>query len=523
MINLYKDHPLLREALWELSDPIAMGNVLQPEESINKVLANAGVKHTIWEIINEEYSHDLWEIHGNVLSMACNHLGHVWGNHKMFRNVAQEASQCPLCAKMYVSLHGKQMDTSKWGGGPNTLVCPECKMNFWTCSECDEEGIGERNARWVDNEPMCFGCFDHFLHEGDIVTCDICGIWTQEAIKIEDGRGRLHTICNECNEDETRVLYCDDCGRKMYDHFDQVRFDENYVYCKDCYGPRAIVAEYDHFEPDPPVLQTSSERRRHDTLLFGLEFELEMDWVKYNQNHWSELTIGKKMAECTPKDVEWGYVKHDGSMKHGVEFVTHPMTEQFYVKNRKTFNEIFAAWRKAGFRTDQWDDDAEPEPRYNCSLHIHMSKAAFGSAHLYKFVKFFYKTHMRKLVQAISQRDANKFAQFERADFRATAQLAKDKENVSGKRFSVINLIGGHWHKNHNEKSPTVEFRLFNGSTDQDIIHKNIEFMLSVFRFTRDNSITHITQKNYFKYLSANRNRYRNLINFLTDKLGKEI
>jgi hypothetical protein len=306
----------------------------------------------------------------------------------------------------------------------------------------------------------------------------------------------------------------------MYEALQDVFFTEDNVYCNDCKQEHVIVAAYNHFIPDPPILKLESEQRRKDTLLFGLEFEYEMDWSKYQRNMWTEDIIGKMLKDGTPKDVEWGYVKHDGSMRYGVEFTTHPMTVGFYLKNRETMNEMLASWKRKGFRSDQWDNEKE---RYNCSLHVHMSKAAFTKFHIYKFVRFFYKIHMRKLIEKIAQRDENEFARFKRDDLLNTVALAKDKANVSGHRYSVINLIGGHWHEDFGRVSQTVEFRLFQASLKPKTVHKNIEFLLSVYRFTRDTSVTHITEKNYIKYLQNNRNRYRFLINFLNNELNKEV
>lgn len=525
-INLYKNSPGFRDEVWRLVDDLFSHEFDDPHRAVNDVLEKHGIDYDMWDIVNKEYALIKWGVNKS-LDVLCgqvsNHLGHVWSNHRLYRNVAQDYSQCPLCGKFYITEYANVIDGEAIGAKGKLDVCEECSDIFWVCCDCGEIGTGEKNAKRIDDYSLCADCFDKEANNGDILICEGCGRWTEQAEDYEDLRGRMHIICPDCLARDDH--HCEQCGVKMMEHFDQFRFDGDTLYCKDCYSPIAVVADYDHFEPNPPILQLSSERLRPDTLMFGLEFELEMDWTKFYQNNWTERHIGKKMADCTPKDQKWGYVKHDGSMKHGVEFVTNPMTEQFYVKRRPELNEIFAKWKKAGFRTDQWDDDKQ---RYNCSLHMHMSKAAFTSGHLYKFVKFVYKAHMRKLVQAISQRDANEFAQFKKDDFRHTAQLAKDKANVSGVRYSVINLIGGHWHEHKRQRdgkceSATVEFRLFNGSTDPDVIHKNIEFMLSVFRFTRDNSITHITQKNYFKYLRDNRNRYRHLINFLNDKLGKEI
>jgi hypothetical protein len=521
-INLFKTSPLVRDKFWRLADPILSGEHHGKElEIMNDLLKELGAEYEVWDFINEKYARIRYGEHNidsYVYGHLCNHIGHVWSNHKMYRNVAQDHDICPLCG-MYHTAGKRNFINGDTVGLDDAVVyvCNACSDIFWVCDECGETGMGNAGGTWVDDARLCKSCFTEQLDREDIVMCENCSCFTKDWKNHIDTNGNDRRLCNICYHE--RGHRCADCDQRLYDHLDRFRFHNDETYCKECYGDHAVVAEYDHFDPDPPILQTDSERRRHDTLMFGLEFEYEMDWGKFYREGMDEAYIGKMMADCVPNK-KWGYVKHDGSMQHGVEFATNPMTELFYTKNRKVISEILIKWKKAGFRTDQWDEE---EQRYNCSLHMHMSKAAFTSAHIYKFVRFFYKAHMRKLVQAICQRDANKFAQFKRDDFRKTVQLAKDKANVSGDRYSVINLIGGHWHENQGRKSATVEFRLFQASLDPDIVHKNIEFMLGVYRFTRDNSITHITQKNFFKFLRKTKNRYRYLINFLNDNLGKEI
>jgi hypothetical protein len=370
---------------------------------------------------------------------------------------------------------------------------------------------------YIDAHQYCRVFWQSILASGELVTCVSCGCYVRPEDAVEHNPDQF--LCSNCCDE--RSYNCEGCGKMLFDGPDTIWWsDEDECYCEACYRTHNIVAAYDFFEPNPIFLKLTSERTRKDTLFFGMEFEIEMDWGKCARNYYTENQLGKIMTDGVPSGVDWGYVKHDGSMKSGVEFVTNPMTEAFYRQNRKVIDLMFDNWKASGFRTDQWDDEQE---RYNCSLHIHMSKDAFMSGHLYKFVRFFYKIPMRKFVQSVSQRGENEYAQWFPDDFIYGAKLAKEKKNCSMNRYSVINLIGGHWHEQTGQPAKTVEFRLFQGSMDPTIIHKNIEFMLSVFYFTRDTSITHITQKNYLKYLKAFRNRYRYLINFLNTELGKGV
>jgi hypothetical protein len=438
----------------------------------------------------------------------------IWENHKvwsqevaMARVTWDQLEQCEVCGHFYASWrHGNKIQ-SQWG---EVHACDMCRRDIWRCVECGDWQFGSHDRCYIGGMSFCNGCFVTLKDVNELGRCVMCGsdCFLEDLHIINDS-----AVCPSCYDE--RICYCLQCDTQMIDGIDRIHWMDDESYCPECHNEQAVVAAYDYFVDKPPFLTLSGERVRPDSLFFGLEFEIEDNW---KNREVAERQLGQRCLEAVPE--EWGYCKHDGSMFRGVEWVTHPMSPLFYKANRKKFDKILNQWAQDGFRVDQWDDNNE---RYNCGLHMHMSKAAFTSAHLYKFVRFFYKVHLRKLVQQIAERDANHYAKWRREDLEYGVSLAKDKRNISGDRYSVINLIGGHWHENHAQPAKTVEFRLFQGTLDPKRLHKNIEFMLSVYYFTRDNSLTHITEKNYLKFLGQTKNRWRYLTNFLRKHLGKEI
>lgn len=444
-----------------------------------------------------------------------NKIRELWSNHKAWstevrlgRAEWEQISQCEVCGTMFAAWRPNVEHNTPWGP---KHCCDMCRRTLWTCIECGEAHYGGHDRFMLMNNDVCMNCFHDLRDRGEIVRCSVCGC---DAFIDDMSEYNGRNMCQICVDE--RVLTCCSCGDSLIEGVDRMRWMDDECYCHACYNEVSVVAQYDYYIEKPPMLLASGERLRPDTLLFGLEFEIEDDW---NNAEVAEPTLGKRCLECVPE--EWGYCKHDGSMYRGVEWVTHPMTPLFYKVNRKAIDDILNKWVKAGFRVDQWD---EREERYNCGLHMHLSKDAFTSAHLYKFVRFFYKIHLRKLVQQIAERDANQFAKWRPEDLQHGVHLAKYKKNVSGDRYSVINLIGGHWHEqNEHKPAKTVEFRLFQGTLNPKVFHKNIEFILSVYYFTRDNSLTHITEKNYLRFLGQTKNRWRFLTGFLRKQLGKEI
>jgi hypothetical protein len=470
-------------------------------------IARAEVLLTRWSAINRAD----WRWN-NIVSFFSN----LYKNHiaytreiRLGRMEERSVHQCELCGSLYGSVHPRSRDTL-WGRVNS--CCEQCNRDSWKCPECGEWKFGHDDkwniaGNWYDAD-----CYQDLRASGAVCTCEVCDCETFWDDTYETNSGTR--ICSMCSDE--RIFHCVDCGLELIDGRDRFRWIDDDPYCPNCYSERAVVAQYDHYIENPPMLLLPGEKQRPDTLFFGLEFEIEDSWSNFEVSEWE---LGKRCLECVPKD--WGYCKHDGSMHRGVEYVTHPQTPLFYKANKKAYDEMLHRWKAEGFRTDQFDEEND---RYNCGLHMHMSKDAFTSGHLYKFVRFFYKMPLRKLVQQISERDANYYARWAYDDAENGVQLAKEKKNISGQRYSVINLIGGHWHEqNVHKPAKTVEFRLFQGTLEPAILHKNIEFLISVFFFTRDNSITHITEKNYLRFLGATPNKWRHLAMFLRDKLGKEI
>jgi hypothetical protein len=469
----------------------------------------------VWDYIDKEQFFLLFtsrqaRLNGLYRTLLNTYLNHIW-QHIHERHIE---TTCDVCSSYDSHLN---YDIIQGLG-----LCMKCQSTIWYCDLCKVGHSYYTSAPMrMGDKNLCAKCYEHGERNHIIARCAACTnpYYANQLIDYHsNATGEVHKICPFC--DTNRVYFCEQCDSQLLEPFDPIRYDDDdRCLCQDCYNTGCYVAEYDYYDNHPKFLTTLSEKHRDDTLFFGCEFELEMDWNKYSQDMLTEQKLGRIMAESVTI-ANWGYVKHDGSMCCGVEFVTNPMSEQWYKQNRQSIDETFGRWKHVGFRTDQFDTDHD---RYNCSMHVHMSKAAFSVGHLYKFVRFFYKIPMRKLVQVISGRDENEYAQFCPQDFKYSTRLAKEKKNVSENRYSVINLIGGHWHERNMTDAPTVEFRLFQGSMKPAIIHKNIEFLLSVYYFTRDNSITHITKKNYFKYLGTYKNKYRNLINFLNDQTGEEI
>jgi hypothetical protein len=67
-------------------------------------------------------------------------------------------------------------------------------------------------------------------------------------------------------------------------------------------------------------------------------------------------------------------------------------------------------------------------------------------------------------------------------------------------------------------QASTVEVRIFSGLFDLDTFMKNIEFCISLFEFTRENSLRDINIRQYKKYVKGKQKTFKYLYKFLLSK-----
>jgi hypothetical protein len=239
-------------------------------------------------------------------------------------------------------------------------------------------------------------------------------------------------------------------------------------------------------------------------LLYGFEIEVENLGDKVDDRWRPRQTrneLANKCLDFLGKDE--CYCVHDGSLRMspegaGLEIVTQPRSWQLYKEQKEKFTDFCLKLREWGCQSYRPG---------TAGFHAHMSKAAFTRLHLYKFIDFLLKSSTSDFRKAIAQRGGNDYTRFHGNDVKDTKKFAKDKYNPSGDRYSAVNLTN----------KDTVEIRIFRGTLEPLWFHKNIEFLHSLYRFSRDNRLQDMIVYKYICYILENRNEYRCLIDFIKD------
>lgn len=360
----------------------------------------------------------------------------------------------------------------------------------------------------------CVMIDDEYYHEtedADEFTFDEkdeCHILANDAIEVQDRRHTFYTHYNNCIG--ANDIYC--CGDNYYtmayiEYSDELVFDcdGDLNFRDDLYywesdgeyhheaddeenddderseGPNISLIRNYSYKPTTEFISMPYDAK--EVPFFGLELEVE----RMDKSETSRGDMAKKI-----ENKAW-YFKNDGSLNNGFEIVTHPLTFSYIKHSAKDFETALNELSCNAYNS------------YNantCGMHIHISKKAFGTWQLYKFMKFFAENV--PFIVAISQRKMEKLAQWaniEDNDDNTLMYKAK-KKNGNSARYVAINL----------QNYSTIEVRIFRGTLNFQSFMKNIEFVHALYMFTKESKI--ITLDSFKEYIS-NSCEYSNLKKFI--------
>ncbi len=371
------------------------------------------------------------------------------------------SKECTNCGETTENYHD-------WGNGPYCTAC------FIRCDCGNYMIVGTQHE--FDSRNLCPSCFDRLT----VVCCDCSTIlWLVDSMRDNNAR----RYCMECYEG--LYTFCESCEEETY----QDDIDGN-GYCPGCsestdrgyYNPRWRY--YDVGE--------NMSRAREGRLYYGLELEVE------NEDNVSEGPIERAFPDFVA-------TKGDGSIYNGFEIVSHPATYEWIVENRSKWEDILSI-RDQGFRSFNTT---------TCGIHIHMSKDAFGEKHLYRFLKFFYG--QPDFVRFISQRSQGKLDEWANMNLdydngRKNDLKYKSKHKAgNGNRYSAINFQRDH----------TIEVRVFRGNLNPRAFFKNLQFLESLVRFTKNFTMPYMTVEYYLKYVKTHKEEFEDLHGWIKDNMNK--
>jgi L-rhamnose mutarotase len=370
-------------------------------------------------------------------------------------------------------------------------ICEDCNDDYNSCCGCSDV-LHNDDVYYAQDDPWCHDCYvDRFS------ICDDC----QETVRNDDtcevhGRsGSERYVCDGCRQD---YFWCENCDE--YVHEDNYCQDD---LCNDCYNDRygdddddgsssnkEIIRSY-NYKPIPKFYKVSE----NDNVYLGIELEVERG---------DSSITHRAMAEMVNND--FLYFKSDGSLSNGFEIVTHPMTISYIKKHKNVWADILNELRSNKYRS--YDTRT-------CGMHIHISKNAFTTWHLYRFMKFFVDNS--DFVTKISQRkieNLDRWAALTDDPSESTKEYTQEtlmykakKKRGNSKRYLAVNL----------QNDNSVEVRIFRGTLNDSSFFKNIEFVQALYDYTKSIPDSDMSLKSFLTFIKDN-NEYPYLRKFIADK-----
>jgi hypothetical protein len=328
----------------------------------------------------------------------------------------------------------------------NNLEQTKVDGEVWFCRAHDY-----RMSSYAEGRPRtrkCFGCSKYY---------DITGT-RPNLTYLVDNQGQeseLWPVCKACEPAYERA--CRECGDYLFARYRN-------TFCEPCWGDKPPMARIMNYSYVPEPLSFHAFDLTTEFFV-GLEIE----------SNFHDSTDRDKMREWLGRATnyisgELLYGKEDSSINNGIEVVTHPMNPDWALEN---------------FPFDLFQEGIDNyglmKTHPSCGTHMHFSKKAFTSSHLWKFLQL----HLRlsEFCGIIGGRGTNagygSFADGDRLREKAL-DIAKTK-----------NLPIGHYGRGAINLAPanTVELRYMRGDSNPKGIRKNLEWAKALYEFTDEISV----------------------------------
>lgn len=445
---------------------------------------------------------DYWGV-GNPLelsgNMACAHIPIIEENGTWYAKV-RTANDCGCgCGVLVLRPYA---DTS-----PN-LASVDNRRQFM-CDYCTDFHLSAEVNLFRDTEnednvhAFCNVCIGHQVHA--CVRCNERMLNAQlNSVRLSgygNGNNYQH-VCHSCIQDYED---CTHCSRMYLSEEGETcceEVDSDDCHCSACrYAVRdreRVIKNYS-YKPEPQFRAVGTEllTRRHPvygndydaTPYLGFELEVEVS------RDTSRSRVAKSVQEALG-DV--AYLKEDGSISHGFEIVTHPMTLDYAMQQ---FN-----WRT--IRDHRRSKDIMSSD--NCGLHVHVSKAGFsGTSHEYRWLLFWHRN--QKVLIQLAGRDSN-YARYNNAQ-RGTLRRVAEGKPTDGIRYSAINTTN----------EATYEVRVFASTLYVNRLKSALQLVDATVEYTRQLAAAKVLKDGGFAWsefviwLRTNVRRYPDLITRIRD------
>ncbi len=318
-------------------------------------------------------------------------------------------------------------------------ICQNCAddtANYYHCDSCDEYFTPRYRSRYelANGDCVCSHCVD-----GNVAECNDCGelFWIEDMEEEEDSWGDT-------------VYFCPDCarGRKNKIH--------DYGYKP---APKFKVHNHDEFWTDDSIKE----------LLFGVE--LEIDKGK------SPETVAEEITEAHD-DI---YCKHDGSLDHGVEIVSHPCTLEYHLKDLG-WDDICDIALSNNFKSHE---------ARTCGLHVHVGRRQLGETiseqndNIAKII-ILVDRHWDNIVRFTRRTEEQLSRWAERPE--VIGRIVDFSDGYIGHKATDMINGRGRYQAVNTQNRNTIEFRIYNGTLKVSTLYATLQFTSNICKYAMTRS-----------------------------------
>lgn len=287
----------------------------------------------------------------------------------------------------------------------------------------------------------------------ETVYCEGCGI-------IQDYDGDFNSELSMCEECASQYSYC-------YEHDRYYHEEESCYMCdeEEEESTSRLIHDYS-FRPSPIFYIHRGGRTEtvfmepNGVSVTGFELEMEAQGCS--------VESGAQLAVDTYG--ESAYLKYDGSLNHGFEMVTHPMSLE-YINTKFDFDGI-KKLANIGMRSARTN---------TCGLHVHINKGFFNNraTSMYRFMSMFYANS--EVWRRIAGRSNSSYAQWDIGEGDRLLRYTKTfgtggnaYRDYNYDRYVAVNL----------QPSRTIELRFFKGTLRPETLKARLQAIHAVAEYS---------------------------------------
>ena len=414
-------------------------------------------------------------------------------------------------------------------------VCTDClDENYFNCDRCDDATLNDDMYVVQPNDNgWCEHCYENYS-----VYCESCDCsYDEDVVSVNE-----YNYCEDCDEEREERNGSDGIHPYSYKpdiivglmKFNRARIykddDPNSEDMENKVVKRLVSVGYNAYKRmtdkktklDQDVFKTSFGNYE-DTAEIN-EYELE---VENKASGRSTSDIANDFIEkMDDKDENHVYLKSDSSLSNGFEIVTHPKSYSAWMSSRDMIQPIFDL-PKYGVRSHDTQ---------TCGLHFSLNRKAFSPIHLLKFSTFIYwnpifikdisRRSWRNLVSWASVFSAHNYNTVGDLEIKSIMATKKSIERYLYDN-TFFTKCGELFHPLYTKKAlientrnirntainlpdDRVECRFFRGTLKKETFLMNLQFIHSLFEFTKQETFQNLSIFDFVKFNKKNDFHYVN-------------